>query len=97
VAGLRNPFLDPVLHGLGLRLATWSRRGFDTRESDPDKVLRRLSQGLAAGDILLLHDGNAARTASGQALILAVLPALLDAIRTQGLNPVTLAQACKPG
>jgi peptidoglycan/xylan/chitin deacetylase (PgdA/CDA1 family) len=97
VAGLRNPFLDPVLHGLGLRLATWSRRGFDTRESDPGKVLRRLSQDLAAGDILLLHDGNAARTASGQALILAVLPPLLVAIRAQGLNPVTLAQACKPG
>ena len=28
VAGLRNPWLDPVLHGLGLRLASWTRRGF---------------------------------------------------------------------
>jgi len=80
-----------------LRLASWSRRGFDTRESDPDKVLRRLTQNLSAGDILLLHDGNAARNAAGQALIVAVLPRLLDAIRAQGLNTVTLAQACKPG
>jgi peptidoglycan/xylan/chitin deacetylase (PgdA/CDA1 family) len=96
VAGLRNPFLDPVLHGLGLQLATWTRRGFDTRERDPEKVLRRLTQGLSAGDILLLHDGHAAHTLSGEALIVAVLPRLLEAIRARGLTPVTLAHACDP-
>ena len=26
-AGLRNPFLDPVLHRLDMRLASWTRRG----------------------------------------------------------------------
>jgi peptidoglycan-N-acetylglucosamine deacetylase len=96
VAGLRNPFLDPVLHALGLQLATWTRRGFDTRERDPEKVLRRLTQNLSAGDILLLHDGHAARTPSGEALIVVVLPRLLDAIRAHGLTPVTLAHACTP-
>jgi peptidoglycan/xylan/chitin deacetylase (PgdA/CDA1 family) len=25
-AGLRNPLLDPVLHAMGLRLVSWSRR-----------------------------------------------------------------------
>src|SRR5262245_6673508 len=29
-AGLRNPFLDPVLHRQGLHLVSWTRRGFDT-------------------------------------------------------------------
>ena len=96
VAGLRNPYLDPVLQALGVQLATWTRRGFDTRERDPDKVLRRLTQGLAAGDILLLHDGHAARTATGEALIVAVLPKLLEAIAAHQLRPVTLAQACTP-
>lgn len=95
VAGLRNPFLDPVMHGLDLQLASWTRRGFDTRERDPDKVLQRLTHQLAAGDILLLHDGNAARTPAGEPLIVSVLPRLLDAIRARGLSPVTLAQACK--
>lgn len=94
VAGLRNPFLDPVLHELGLQLASWTRRGFDTRERNPDKVLQRLTHQLAAGDILLLHDGNAARTPAGQALIVSVLPRLLEAIRARGLTPVTLSQAC---
>lgn len=94
VAGLRNPFLDPVLHASGLQLASWTRRGFDTRERDPEKVLQRLTHPLAAGDILLLHDGNAARTPAGEALIVSVLPRLLESIRARGLTPVTLAHAC---
>lgn len=93
-AGLRNPLLDPVLPGLGLRLASWTRRGFDTRTRDPDLLLRRLTRGLRAGDILLLHDGNSARTAAGEPVILAVLPRLLDQLDRAGLKPVTLREAC---
>ncbi|WP_081858040.1 polysaccharide deacetylase family protein [Thiomonas sp. FB-Cd] len=92
-AGLRNPFLDLVLSRLGLQLASWTRRGFDTRERDPMRVLHRLRHGMRAGDILLLHDGHAARTASGQPVILEVLPGLLDSIASLGLRPVTLRQA----
>ena len=92
-AGLRNPFLAPVLHRLGLTLASWTRRGFDTRERDPQRVLQRLTRGLAAGDILLLHDGNCARDGQGRPVILAVLPALLAEFRRRELVPVTLPQA----
>jgi peptidoglycan/xylan/chitin deacetylase (PgdA/CDA1 family) len=92
-AGLRNPLLDPVLPGLGLRLASWTRRGFDTLTTDPELLLRRLLKGLRAGDILLLHDGNAARTAAGEPIILAVLPRLLDRIAAAGLKTVTLREA----
>ena len=92
-AGLRNPFLDPVLARLKLRLASWTRRGFDTVSADADAVLRRLINALQAGDILLLHDGNAARTRRGQAVILEVLPHLLDALTARGLKPVTLRAA----
>ncbi len=89
-AGLRNPFLDPVLARLKLHLASWTRRGFDTVSADADAVLRRLTNALQAGDILLLHDGNAARTHRGQAVILEVLPPLLEVLRSRGLRPVTL-------
>lgn len=92
-AGLRNPFLDPVLARLQLRLASWTRRGFDTVSADADAVLRRLAHPLEAGDILLLHDGNAARTRRGQAVILEVLPRLLDALAIRGLKSVTLRSA----
>lgn len=90
-AGLRNVFLDPVLHGLGLRLASWTRRGFDTRTGDATLVLRRLTRHLGAGDILLLHDHHAARTPQGRPVLLEVLPPLLAAIREKGLQTVRLA------
>jgi peptidoglycan-N-acetylglucosamine deacetylase len=89
-AGLRNPFLDPVLTRLELRLATWTRRAYDTRVGDPQRILARLGNGLAGGDILLLHDGNAARSPAGTAVILEVLPHLLAKLRAAGLTPVTL-------
>ena len=90
LAGLRNPFLEPVLQQLGLRLASWTRRGYDTRTRDADCVLARLTQDLAAGDILLLHDGNTARTTAGEPVILAVLPRLLATLTERGLRPTHL-------
>lgn len=92
-AGLRNPLLDPVLHELGLHLVSWTRRGFDTRNADGSQVLRRLTKGLAGGDILLLHDGHARRTAQGLPVLLDVLPALLRRLPAAGLRTVTLAEA----
>lgn len=91
-AGLRNPFLEPVLVKLDLRLASWTRRGFDTVTRDPDKVATRLLRKLAPGDILLLHDGHAARTANGTPVILEVLPRVLEACDARGLEPVTLRE-----
>ena len=92
-AGLRSPLLDPVLQRLGLQLASWTRRGFDTVNADPQTVLRRLTRDLAAGDILLLHDGHAARTSRGAPVVLEVLPPLLEALAQRGLKCVTLTQA----
>ena len=95
-AGLRNPLLDPALHEAGLTLVTWTRRGFDTRERDPARVAARLVRDLAAGDILLLHDGHAARTPSGVPVVLEALPRVLDAARAAGLAPVALPRAIEP-
>lgn len=92
-AGLRNPFLAPVLSQLKLTLASWSVRGFDTRVIDAGRVSKTLLGGLQAGAILLLHDGHAARTPGGAPVILEVLPILLDAAAAAGLRAVTLRQA----
>lgn len=92
-AGLRNPFLDPVLARLGLRLAAWSRRGYDTRHGDPQRVARRLLQGLRPGAILLVHDGHCALTDAGQPVVLEVLPILFDAAKRAGLRFITLDNA----
>ena len=94
-AGLRNPFLAPVLQRLDLQLVSWTRRGFDTVRRDPAAMLARLANRLRAGDILLAHDGHAARSDAGVPLVVAVLPALLERARSLALTPVTLPMAAR--
>jgi peptidoglycan/xylan/chitin deacetylase (PgdA/CDA1 family) len=95
--GLRSPLLDPVLARCGLHYVSWTRRGFDAIHRDPEKVLQRLAGGLAAGDILLLHDNGYSRTRDGTPVVLAVLPELLARIRAKGLRSVTLSTALGNG
>lgn len=92
-AGLRSPLLEPVLARNNLQLVSWTRRGFDTREGSSEKVSERLLRNIRARDILLLHDGNAARTAEGEPVILEVLPKLLDTLAASGLHSITLRTA----
>jgi peptidoglycan/xylan/chitin deacetylase (PgdA/CDA1 family) len=89
-AGLRNPLLDWVLHRAGLRLVSWTRRGFDAVDRDPAAIARRLLAGLVPGDILLLHDGRAAARPAGNPVVLEVLPRLLDALARRGLRSVAI-------
>jgi len=92
-AGLRNVFLDLVLQRADLRLATWTRRGFDTREGDAAVVAKKLIDGLRERDILLLHDGSAAYTPNGEPVILLVLPLLAAAAKEQSLRFIMLRDA----
>jgi len=90
-AGFRSPFLDSVLAPRGLRYVSWTRRGFDAVSTDPRRILKRLTRGLAAGDVLLMHDSAP--------VVLAVLPALLEQLSARGLKAVSLVSACasEPG
>jgi peptidoglycan/xylan/chitin deacetylase (PgdA/CDA1 family) len=88
-AGFRSPVLDPVLGALGLRYASWTRRGFDTVDCNVARVLRRLLRGLAAGDILLLHDSVPR--------VVDALPPLLAELHARGLKPVSLPAGCDHG
>ena len=90
--GIRNPMLDPVVTRMGLHYISWTRRGFDTVARDPAAVLRRLIDGLAAGDILLLHDRP---TMHGGPIVLTVLPQLLEKLFAAGLRSVSLTMAMR--
>src|SRR5262249_21815382 len=92
-AGLRNPFLEPALTRANLQLVSWTRRGFDTVCGSAGRVLGSLTRHLQRGDILLLHDGHAARTPTGAPVILEVLPPLLHALAAAQLVPITLSTA----
>ena len=92
-AGLRNPFLAPLLHRFDLHLASWTRRGFDTVNGNADVVFRRVTRNLASGDILLLHDGNAAKEVSGAPVIYEVLPRILRQLSARSLRPIVMRDA----
>ncbi len=89
--GFRSPFLGAILRKLALQHVAWTRRGYDTTCGNPDTVLNRLSRNLAAGDILLLHDSNTRRTATGHLLVLEVLPRLLALCEHKQLHSVSLS------
>lgn len=86
--GFRSPLLEPVLQRLGLRYVSWTRRGLDTGNADPARVLARLTRGLSAGDVLVLHDNLPGS--------LAILPALLEHLAARELKSVSLPTACSP-
>ena len=87
--GLRGPLLEPVLRRFGLSLVSWTRRGIDGVPADPGAVLARLTRGLAAGDVLMLHDGGP----SGGRAAVETLPRLLGGIAARGLRGVSLTRA----
>jgi peptidoglycan/xylan/chitin deacetylase (PgdA/CDA1 family) len=93
--GVRNPFLEPALARAGLRLVSWTRRGYDAVDADPRRVLARLSASLAPGDILVLHDGVATGGRADRRVVLEVLPRLLERAASAALVPVTLQAACR--
>jgi len=92
--GLRSPLLDFLLAQSSLRYVSWTRRGLDCFSRNPATVLKRLTRGLTAGEVLLLHDGSCARTKDGDPILLAVLPSLLEHLTRRKLQPVSLPIAC---
>lgn len=87
-AGFRNPFLEPLLARRGLWLVSWTRRAYDTVRRDARRVASDLTRDLGAGEILLLHDGGAARTRTGRPVVLEALPRVLDHLAAAGLHAV---------
>jgi peptidoglycan/xylan/chitin deacetylase (PgdA/CDA1 family) len=92
--GLRSPMLDPVLAETSLTYVSWTRRALDGVRGNPVAASRRLTMGLRAGDVLLMHDGRCARPPAGDPVVLEVLPGLLRAIEAAGLRSVSLPAAC---
>ena len=89
-AGIRSPLLESALARTGLRLTSWTRRGFDTTSRDPAAVASRLTRGLSAGDVVLLHDGACRGPAGRERVVLQTLPLVLDAIEASGLRVMPL-------
>jgi hypothetical protein len=74
-----------------LRPLLWSRWGHDWRGGrPPEAIAGELTGSIGAGDVLLLHDADHYSDPGSWRGTMAALPAVLDAIETAGLRPVSV-------
>lgn len=88
--GFRNPWVTPIARSLSERTIGWSLGVWDSARPGADEIVRRTLDGMRAGSILLLHDGdgydaNGDRTQTAEAL-----PRIIDGLRARGFRFVTL-------
>ncbi|HVY79180.1 MAG TPA: polysaccharide deacetylase family protein [Solirubrobacterales bacterium] len=75
----------------GWRPVLWSRWGRDwARRASAESIARRAGSGLAAGDIVLLHDADFYSARGSWVRTAAALPLILDELEALGLKAIAL-------
>ncbi len=84
-AGLR------AVRARGWRPVLWSRWGRDwRRDATPASIAARVTAGLRAGDIVLLHDADYYSASGSWVRTVAALPAILEELEARGLESTLL-------
>jgi peptidoglycan/xylan/chitin deacetylase (PgdA/CDA1 family) len=79
----------------GHTLVTWSRRALDGFSTTPERIVARLSDRTAPGDILIMHDGIEPNLQRDPAASVAAVRPLIHALRQRGLEPAPLDELIK--
>jgi peptidoglycan/xylan/chitin deacetylase (PgdA/CDA1 family) len=80
-----------AVHGRGWRPVLWSRWGKDWRRNATAKsITRRVSAGIRAGDIVLLHDADYYSARGSWVRTAAALPLILAELDSRGLKTTSL-------
>lgn len=75
----------------GWRPVLWSRWGRDwARRATAESIARRASSGIAAGDVVLLHDADYYSARGSWVRTAAALPLILDELEACGLKAIAL-------
>ncbi len=73
----------------GLQPLLWSKWGKDWRKfTTPERIARRALDGIAAGDVILLHDADFYSSKRSHARTAAALPGLLSKLKSAELDTV---------
>ena len=78
--GVTNPMLSKAVRRRNYTVIGWSIRSFDSVTKDPEKLYRRVTRRLDAGDVILFHDYSES--------MIAILPRVIAHIRESGLKIV---------
>ncbi|OLR90792.1 polysaccharide deacetylase family protein [Actinokineospora bangkokensis] len=101
--GAQTPATWAAVRRCGLEPVVWNRTGYDWLDEPVEDVARRTLDGVAAGDVVLLHDGFASADVGVDD---GPPPAfrredlarrVLDGLVQRGLEPVSLGQAVAEG
>ena len=75
---------------LGQRTVGWSLGVWDSARPGADVIAARTLEGMHAGSILLLHDGDGYDPEGDRSQTAEALPAILDGLRRRGFRFTTL-------
>ena len=102
--GYATPGTFRVARRLGLAVAGWHVKGWDTYFTDPRRIVRHVIHRVKPGSIILLHDGTSFVNTTGGVETLRVsarfhrnatitaLDIILDRLAEKGLSSVTLSE-----
>ena len=88
--GFRNPWVTPIARSLGERTIGWSLGVWDSARPGADEIVRRTLDGMRAGSILLLHDGDGYDADGDRMQTAEALPGIIDGLRARGFGFTTL-------
>ena len=90
--GFRSPWVTPIARSLGQRTIGWSLGVWDSARPGADEIVRRTMEGMHAGSILLLHDGDGYDIDGDRTQTAEALPRIIEGLRAKGLGFVTLPE-----
>jgi peptidoglycan-N-acetylglucosamine deacetylase len=90
--GFRSPWVTPIAASLGQRTIGWSLGVWDSARPGAEEIARRALDGLHAGSILLLHDGDGYDPAGDRRQTAEALPVIVRGLRERGLHFTTLPE-----
>ena len=90
--GFRNPWVTPIAASLGQRTIGWSLGVWDSARPGASEIARRALNGLHAGSILLLRDGDGYDPDGDRLQTAEALPMIIRGLRDRGLQFTTLPE-----
>ncbi len=88
--GFRSPWVTAIASSLGQRTIGWSLGVWDSARPGAEEIVRRTLQGMRAGSILLLHDGDGYDADGDRLQTAQALPAIIQGLRSRGFRFETL-------
>ncbi|HEV7991321.1 MAG TPA: polysaccharide deacetylase family protein [Gemmatimonadaceae bacterium] len=90
--GFRSPWVTPIAASLGQRTVGWSLGVWDSALPGAQVIASRAIEGMHAGSILLLHDGDGYDPDGDRSQTADALPSIIEGLRGRGFRFTTLPE-----